>query len=140
MASGGYLDSTGLDVVITDLRNGRVFLELKDDTGVIYSNEYKNRASARTSAAYWAKSNYGLEHTEVVEVEEEEELPAPKAKPKRKSTKPLQRVSNIIMSLTAQADRHEVEAIDLRAQAEKLEREAKKLRAAVDALTEGDER
>ena len=135
--SSGELAESGLEVVITPLKNGRVKLELINDQGeVIHTNEHKNRNSARASATFWVKKHYAIDTVEVPS-----QALVPVEKPKRKSPTPKTRpmsIANMVKTIEGEAMRHDAAAADHRMKADDLEMQAKRLRAALNVLQEGD--
>jgi hypothetical protein len=128
MARASNAERAGLDVDLTQHRNGKWQIVLKDSQGsVVYDKIYGTEWTAKDKARRWVREHY---ETDTQETEPE---PVPvRSKQKGSSLGPTP--SNLVTVMRARADDNEEKAITLRAQAGHLETEAKRLREAADTL------
>jgi hypothetical protein len=130
MARASNAEKAGLDVHLTQMRDGRWSIRLIDDQGnIVFDREYATEWTARDKARRWVRDNYNVD-TEEAPIEPPPKVPRKQGRPRSLGPAP----SHLGALMRARADDNEEKAVALRIQADHLEAEAKRLRVAADAL------
>jgi len=133
MARKSNAARAGLDVDLTQLRNGNWRIRLIDDQGqAVYEREHPTDTQAKIQARRWVRDHYQVdtEETEPESIQARPSATRKKSRPKSLGPQP----SHLSVLMRARADDNEERAVALRVQADQLETEAKRLRAAADTM------